>query len=150
MLAHSNETEAVTTFVSPGSLASHLPEWRLCTKSKWILDTVRNGYELQFVNGPPPFVGLIHTRALGEADTALRLEIEELQRKGCHSSSWSHTEAQRILRQVLLVPKSDGSFRSILDLRRLNSFLQLLKLRMLTPREMLLAFTQEITGLRLA
>ena len=138
MLAATSVTEAVTSLVHSGTLAYHLPEWILCTESEWILQIVERGYELQFLRGPQSFSGLIRTRALGAAGSASHLEIKELQRKGAIRPVGLKQRLNGFYSKYFLVPKSDGSLPPILDLRRLNSFLQPLKFKMLTPREMLL------------
>src|SRR4029434_4616446 len=76
------------------------------------------GYVLQFARPPPPFSGVIQSVVQREQSHFLREEIVSLFRK----------EASGFYSRYFLVPKKDGNYRAILDLR------VPLRFRMLTPR----------------
>src|SRR4029434_10144601 len=84
------------------------------------------GYVLQFARPPPPFSGVIQSVVQREQSHFLREEIVSLFRK----------EASGLYSRYFLVPKKDGNYRPILDLRVLNKALMPLRFRMLTPRRL--------------
>src|SRR4029434_7959819 len=66
----------------------------------------------------------------------LREEIISLLRKEAISIVLPEEEAAGFYSRYFLVPKKDGNYRPILDLRVLNKTLMLLRFRMLTPRRL--------------
>src|SRR4029434_8638212 len=66
----------------------------------------------------------------------LREEIISLLRKEAISIVLPEEEAAGFYSRYFLVPKKDGNYRPILDLRVLNKALMLLRFRMLTPRRL--------------
>src|SRR4029434_6151683 len=66
----------------------------------------------------------------------LRKEIVSLLRKEAISVVPPEEAASGFYSRYFLVPKKDGNYRPILDLRVLNKALMPLKFRMLTPRQL--------------
>src|SRR4029434_10545805 len=66
----------------------------------------------------------------------LREEIVSLLRKEAISIVPPEEEASGFYSRYFLVPKKDGNYQPILDLRVLNKALMLLRFRMLTPRRL--------------
>ncbi len=120
----------------------HLNYWESIVSDPWVLATVRNGYTLQFHCRPPKFSGLIptvvtdpiHSAALSLSQKKKNsfLVGEESDREGSPLSS-----KRGFYSAYFLVPKRDGGFCPILDLRRLNKFLKKLLFRMLRVTDVL-------------
>src|SRR4029434_9441458 len=82
---------------------------------------------------PPPFGGVIQSVVQQGQSHCLREEIVSLLRKEAISIVPPEEEASGLYSRYFLVPKKDGNYRPILDLRVLNKALMPLRFRMLTP-----------------
>ena len=121
---------------SKPSLAGCAASWRACALSPWVLRTITKEYVLQFAHPPPPFGGVIQSVVQQGQSHFLRKEIDSLLRKEAISIVPPEEAASGFYSRYFLVPKKDGNYRPILDLRVLNKALMLLKFRMLTPRRL--------------
>ena len=107
-------------FNSKHNLAGCAASWRACAVSPWVLRTITKGYVLQFARPPPPFSGVIQSVVQQEQSHFLREEIVSLLRKEAISIVPPEEEASGFYSRYFLVPKKDGNYRPILDLRVLN------------------------------
>src|SRR4029434_4737733 len=123
-------------FNSKHNLAGCAASWRACTVSPWVLRTITKGYVLQFARPPPPFSGVIQFVVQQWQSHFLREEIVSLLRKEAIGVVPPEEEAFGLYTRHPLVPKKDGNYRTILDLRVLNKALMPLKFRMLTPHRL--------------
>ena len=123
-------------FNSKPSLAGCVASWRACAVSPWVLRTITKGYVLQFARPPPPFGGMIQSVVQQGQSHFLREEIVSLLRKEAISVVPPEEAASGSYSRYFLVPKKEGNYRPILDLRVLNKALMSLKFRMLTPRRL--------------
>src|SRR4029434_5523495 len=123
-------------FNSKHNLAGCVASWRACAVSPWVLKTITKGYVLQFARPPPPFSGVIQSVVQREQSHFLQEEIVSLLRKEAISIVPPEEEASGFYSRHFLVPKKDGNYRPILDLRVLNKALMPLRLSMLTPRRL--------------
>ena len=102
-----------------GCLAFFMANWEEVSNDPWVLEAVRS-YKIEFISGPrqrePP--GQIAMNA--EQSQAMTLEIQELHKKGAVVQADSHSGG--VVSQVFLVPKSDGAWRPVLNLKSLNQF----------------------------
>ena len=102
-----------------GRLAFFMANWEEVSNDPWVLEAVRS-YKIEFISGPrqrePP--GQIAMNA--EQSQAMTLEIQELHKKGAVVQADSHSGG--VVSQVFLVPKSDGAWRPVLNLKSLNQF----------------------------
>src|SRR4029434_8939827 len=96
--------------------------------------SITKEYVLQFARPPPPFSGVIQSVVQQGKSHFLREEIVSLLKKEAISIVPPEKEASGFYSRYFLVPKKDGNYRPILDLRVLNKALLPLRLRMLTPR----------------
>src|SRR4029434_2168343 len=87
-----------------------------------------------FARSPPPFSGVIQSVVQREQSHFLREEIISLLRKKAISRVPPMEGNAGFYNRYFLVPKRDGNYRPILDLRVLNKTLLPLRLRMLHPR----------------
>src|SRR4029434_9963143 len=123
-------------FNSKHNLPGCAKSWRACTVSPWVLKTITRGYVLQFARSPPPFSGVIQSVVQREQSHFLREEIISLLREEAISRVPPKEVNAGFYSRYFLVPKRDGNYRPILDLRVLNKALMLLRFRMLTPRRL--------------
>ena len=107
---------------SPAGRVAHFhTNWQKLTKDRWVLDTVR-GYEIEFTLNPHQRQAPYPTQ-LGQNQQELELqEITELILKE------AVTEVQTPLvggffSNLFLVPKNDGGQRTVIILKKLNSFI---------------------------
>src|SRR4029434_6191999 len=123
-------------FNSKHNLAGCAASWRACAVSPWVLRTITKGYVLQFARPPPPFSEVIQSVVQRGQSHFLWEEIVSLLRKEAISIVPPEEEASGFYSRYFLVPKKDGNYRPILDLRVLNKALMPLRFRMLTPRRL--------------
>lgn len=105
-----------------GRLRHYLNAWRSITHDQFILDTVQ-GYRIPFKNKPQqlskyPAVQIFSKTETVAVDKEIKhlLEIQAIQK--CLPSK------DQFVSKIFLTPKSDGSMRFILNLKRLNKFVQ--------------------------
>src|SRR4029434_4415945 len=110
-------------FNSKPSLAGCVASWRACAVSPWVLRTITKGYVLQFARPPPPFRGVIQSVVQHGQSHFLREEIVSLLRKEAIRVVPPEEQASVFYSRYFLVPKKDGNYRPILDLRVLNKAL---------------------------
>src|SRR4029434_3264773 len=123
-------------FNSKHNLAGCAATWRACAVSPWVLRTITKGYVLQFARPPPPFSGVIQSVVQQEQSHFLREDIVSLLRKETLSIVPPEEKTSGFYSRYFLVPKKDGNYRPILDLRVLNKALMPLRFRMLNPRRL--------------
>ena len=114
-----------------GWLAHFQNRWGEITEDSWVLSVVRKGYKIPFVNkpflSPTPFF-LQQTESL-----ALVKEVNKLLHKGAVEKI--EPEGPGFYSRIFLVPKKNGKLRLIIDLSRLNTFLDIQSFRMETANK---------------
>lgn len=117
--------------------------WEALNSDQWVISTLFEGYNIQFKCRPPKFNGVRKTVVSDPVrSAALRKEILELLEKGAIEKVHSSNQFRGFYSIYFLVPKKDGGFRPILDLRRLNLYLKELRFRMLRTVDVLQAIAQ--------
>ena len=101
-------------------LPCFLPNWQRITNSPWVLQTVR-GYKLEMLSHPHHSHSAQFKPVNHERSEALAEEIYKLQQKGVVSVVKG--EPGQFFSPIFLVPKSDGSWRPVINLRELNTHL---------------------------
>src|SRR4029434_3997739 len=114
-------------FNSKHNLAGRAASWRACAVSPWVLRTITAGYVLQFARPPPSCGAVIQSVVQQGQSHFLRKEIDSLLQKGAISVVPPEEAASGLYNRYFLVPKKDGNYRPILDLRVLNKALMPLK-----------------------
>lgn len=106
--------------------------------------TLSRGYTLQFRRRPPRFSKIVPT-IVRDAVRAMALsrEICSLLEKGAIEKVHPLVQRDGFYSTYFLVPKKDGGFRPILDLRLLNLFLKVLPFRMLRTADVLRSVTAD-------
>ncbi|KAL2087971.1 hypothetical protein ACEWY4_016799 [Coilia grayii] len=121
-----------------------LAHWRGMTSNQWILATLSRGYRLQFRRRPPMHSGVRQTVVNDPRQAeALEGEVQLLLNKGAIEMVDPIVHPGGFFSVYFLVPKKDGGFRPILDLRRLNRFLKVLPFRMLRTSDVLQVVTNQ-------
>lgn len=117
--------------------------WEERVESPWVLNTVLRGYRLQFRRRPPPYRGIrVTTVSDRSKKEVLRLEITSLLSKGAVRRLEPSEQLSGFYSTYFIVPKKDGGYRPILDLRALNHCLKELKFKMLSPARVLQAISK--------
>lgn len=103
-----------------GALKHNLQAWERITQNPWILESTQ-GYHLEFQDQPPPDnTHLPHPLPLTEEQTTvLDKEISDLIQK----DAIEETSQEEGFFRPMFVPKKDGGWRPIINLKRLNTFL---------------------------
>ena len=108
------------TYPGGGRLTHFVSNWRKITQDPWILQTVQ-GLRLEFINLPP---NLQIRQPVLEADKvqALSREVEKLVQK----EAICPVQAGDIgfMSPIFVVPKSDGSWRPVINLKSLNQYVR--------------------------
>ncbi|XP_077118747.1 uncharacterized protein LOC143774862 [Ranitomeya variabilis] len=106
-----------------GRLKFFLPRWEQITSSQWILDIVQYGLKLKFDR--IPWDSFIVTSPKGQdQQRALESEILSLLSKKVLIEVPQDQEGKGFYSPLFLINKPDGSFRTIINLKRLNAFLR--------------------------
>ena len=114
-----------------GRLVHFQNRWGELTEDSWVLSVVRKGYKIPFVNksflSPTP-IFLQQTESL-----ALVEEVNKFLHKGAVEKI--EPEGSGFYSRIFLVPKKNGKLRLIIDLSRLNTFLDIQSFRMETANK---------------
>ena len=118
--------------------------WSEIGADPWVLRTVREGYELPFVDRRPPTTmtpPLESTYPKGsEKWIQLDLEVRAMISKGAIEVAPNNTPG--FYSRLFLVPKSNGKWRPIIDLSALNKYVLCPTFKMETPRSILRALRE--------
>ena len=114
-----------------GRLGHFANNWEKVTKDKWVLSVVKNGYKIPFDKRPqlspsPLFLSQTESKALEE-------EVQKLLQKGAVERVYS--EDPGYYSRIFLVPKKNGKLRLIIDLSKLNTFLNIQSFSMETANK---------------
>lgn len=101
-----------------GNIRNHSHLWRHITQDEYILDIVENGLKLNFKDEVPSNSPFEHKLSARDSDTISR-EISKLLDKGVITIS--KYENNDFFSSLFVRPKKDGKFRTILNLKQLNS-----------------------------
>ncbi|CAM4558277.1 unnamed protein product [Leuciscus chuanchicus] len=117
-------------------LVESLTAWKLLSNvSRWVLQTVEKGYQIQFKKRPPRFMGVLPTVVGPEQVLVMEQEVNTLLEKGAIEYVPPSNRETGFYSRYFIVPKKDGGLRPILDLRVLNESVMQLKFKMLTLRQ---------------
>ena len=118
-----------------GKISLFYHKWLELTKDKFILDIVKQGYEIEFLSEPCEQCNRIPIKFnLTEKDIISKL-LSKFEEKGVIVKS--QHELGEILSHVFIRPKSDGTHRLILNLSRLNEHVDKITFKMETLKSAL-------------
>ena len=111
-------------------------EWEQLTTDVYVRSVVREGYRIDLSHPPPLSPVPIPMRLPHGADqvSALLREVTALLDKGAIEEVNRLSLTPDFYSRILLVPKKDGGFRPVFDLKSLNAFVVKEKFKMATPR----------------
>ena len=114
-----------------GRLAHFKNRWGEITEDSWVLSVVRKGYKIPFICKPP----LSPTPIFLQQTESLSLveEVNKLLLKGAVEKI--EPEGPGFYSRIFLVPKKNGKLRLIIDLSRLNTFLEIQSFKMETANK---------------
>lgn len=116
-------------------LVESLTAWKLLSNiSRWVLQTVEKGYQIQFKKRPPRFMGVLPSVVAPEQVLVMEQEVNTLLEKGAIEYVPPSDRETGFYSRYFIVPKKDGGLRPILDLRVLNESVMQLKFKMFTLR----------------
>ena len=114
--------EKVTDQIVPvrGWLSVFIHAWQEITNHEWLLNAVR-GYELPFLYTPTSNLNpALHINKPGE-DTIIVTEVQRL----LAANAIEAVSEPFLLNKIFLVPKPHGGWRPIVNLKPLNSYLNI-------------------------
>jgi len=102
-----------------GRIKSFLPAWKMLTQDKKMLSIVK-GYQIPFFFRPYTKGVTLSRENKPKKGTSSRCGGAGDVAEGCHYQSRACT--REFLSNVFLVPKKDGGFRPVINLKALNHF----------------------------
>ncbi|XP_069588445.1 uncharacterized protein [Ranitomeya imitator] len=106
-----------------GRLKFFATQWYKITSSSWVLNIIRDGIKLQFSRVPHESY-IITSLSSPAQQQALELEIQTLLSKRVLVQVPEGQEGRGFYSPLFLISKPDGSFRTIINLKKLNSFVK--------------------------
>ena len=102
-----------------GKIRFHLDKWQKFTKDPWVLKAV-SGYEIEF--DPYPVQNYIPNEIpfSGDQSKIVDQEVKKLLSKGAIIPC--NDETDQFISTIFIVPKPNGKFRPIINLKYLNNF----------------------------
>ena len=91
----------------------NFPEWKNITLELWILDTVQNGYKIEFSVFPEHTFVMNEIHFAKEKADIVTVEVDKLLLK-CAIEMVQQVEGQ-FISNIFLVPKKDGSMRPVIN-----------------------------------
>jgi len=110
----------VTQFIA-ATLPSHIEFWKSLTSDSYVLNIVY-GYEIQFTKGILPNKSAGKHLVAADKNMLITKEIDSLLQMGVIETCQPSDD--EYISPVFMVQKSDGSFRKILNLKKLNEFVE--------------------------
>ena len=104
-----------------GRLADFAFNWRLLSQSKFVLDAVL-GYKIPFICLPKQKFRRPPKNMNASEQCATKQEVEKLIKKGAIRKMNQDEITLGWISSIFIIPKKDGSWRPIINLRGLNSF----------------------------
>ena len=105
-----------------GRLSFYLENWKKITTDQWVLDIIKNGYKLEFLK-IPPFLGIKPTIVSSQKEDLIAKEVETLLKKNAIEIVPEREMQSGFYSTLFLVPKKNGKFRPVINLRPLNQYL---------------------------
>ena len=102
-----------------GALRYQVQDWMNITDSSWVLQAVQ-GYKLDFTSVPPHKPPSLTADLPLKQDQALSKEIQSLVQKAAIIRT---LKTDGFFSPIFIVPKKDGGWRSVLNLKALNRYI---------------------------
>ncbi|MCG8045740.1 MAG: hypothetical protein JAY75_18865 [Candidatus Thiodiazotropha taylori] len=118
-----------------GNISQCYEQWLKLTSDKLILDTVKYGYEIEFMSEPCDMCNRSEIYFNDKEKDIVRDLLSKLYDKRVIEES-VHEEGE-IISHIFIRPKADGSYRLILNLSRLNDHIEKVHFKMETLKNAL-------------
>ena len=107
-----------------GRISAFAEEWGRITSDRWVLDTVSEGYRLEFTSPPPQTPAFRETKIPSDPDQrqALLAEVQQLQEKAAIQRV--PPQDIRYSSTFFLTTKKNNQWRPILNLKPLNKYIR--------------------------
>ncbi len=117
-------------------LVEFLTAWELLSNiSRWVLQTIEKGYQIQFGSRPPRFMRGLSTKVAPQQVLVMEQEVKSLLEKGAIEYVPHSNRETVFYSRYFIVPNKDGGLRPILDLRVLNDSVRQLKFKIVTLKQ---------------
>ena len=122
LVGYLHATKALTA-PPTGRLQLLTRNWQLITQDPWVLENIQ-GHRLELIDTPVQCTAPEEPHLSPELEKCMAEEILKLVQKDAVSLVDHHSQTDGFTSRMFLVPKKDGSYRPITDLRELNRFIQ--------------------------
>ncbi len=97
-------------------------EWEKIAPGQWVLDTIREGYQIEFTSAPPISSRWKETPTPTDPEQRqiLESEIDTLLMKGAITRIPRSDDHHLVYSSFFLAPKKNGKWRPILNLKPIN------------------------------
>ena len=106
--------------VHAGRIKGFIENWSLLTQDAWVLQVVQ-GLQLPLVELPTQELPPQELRFPVDQTELITAEVQELKSKGAISLVQDDTGG--FISQIFIVPKKDGGYRPVINLRALNNYI---------------------------
>ena len=121
LLVNMHATKALSA-PPTGKLQLRIANWKLITQDPWVLENVLR-HRLELVAVPLQKTAPEEPHLSPELEACMQEELSKLVQKGAIALV-PNSHPRSFISQMFLVPKKDGSHRTIVDLRELNRFIR--------------------------
>ena len=104
-----------------GALENHVDKWTEITSDSWVLETI-TGYKIDFLSDPFQIKCPVEIKCSDQEKDIVNNEIQEMILKGAVELVPSRPD--QFLSNLFIVPKKNGSFRPVINLKGLNKFVR--------------------------
>lgn len=111
-----------------GKVSLNYDRWTEITSDRKILNIIKNGYELEFMSDPCKLCSRKEIKFSDQEKTIISDLIMKLRDKGVVKHA-KHEQGE-IISNIFIRPKSDGTYRLILNLSRLNDHMEKIHFKM--------------------
>lgn len=111
-----------------GKVSLNYDRWTEITSDRKILNIIKNGYELEFMSDPCKLCSRKEIKFSDQEKTIISDLIMKLRDKGVVKNA-KHEQGE-IISNIFIRPKSDGTYRLILNLSRLNDHMEKIHFKM--------------------
>lgn len=106
-----------------GRLGHFWQNWEKITNGNWVLQIVKEGYKLEFIE-KIPHTGIRQTNVSAKELKTLLIEVDQLFGKSAIENVPVKERLEDFYSTFFLVPKKTGDLRPVIILKPLNNFLQ--------------------------
>ena len=106
-----------------GRLGHFWQNWEKIINDNWVLQIVKKGYKLEFIERIP-HTGIRKTNVSAKELKTLLIEVDQLFGKNAIENVLVKERLEGFYSTLFLVPKKTGDLRTVINLKPLSNFLQ--------------------------